>query len=140
LLLSAAAPVLAVCYELPEGVEELSVEACLSPDYYRLLREGRRGMRPYGGDGWRGFRNGPAAVWLARVPGESTAWETPPTREAGHGLNVRLRARTRHFHLLLGCGETDDERCRELAEWAERAFHRAPVHDREAEISAGAAS
>jgi hypothetical protein len=114
LLLAANASALVVCYHLPHGIDDLATEACLSPDYYRLLREGRDDLHPCQGDVWRGFRTGDVAVWLGRAGDEDVGWEEPAQAEAGHGLNVRLRAHSGHVHLLIGYGETDDERCRQL--------------------------
>ena len=105
-------PVLSVCYRLPPTAGDLSVESCLSPDYYRLLREGRRELMPYDDARWRGFRLGDAAVWIALVPEERTEWTTPSRREVGHGMNVRLLSKDRHFHLLIGCGPIDEEALR----------------------------
>src|SRR2546423_14917126 len=87
-----------------------ATEACLSPDYYRLLREGQK-PHPYQQETWRGFRNGPVAVWLARAGDEATSWAEPARAEVGHGRNVRLRAHAspeaqrthRLVHLLIGC-------------------------------------
>jgi hypothetical protein len=64
----------------------------------------------YRGHGFRGYRNGDAAAWLATAPGVPTRWEEPPRREAGHWLNVRMRAAGSRFHLLLGGGNAASER------------------------------
>lgn len=100
---------LVVAYELPHGCGGLTVETCLSPHYYQLLRRGRQGLRRDDGAQWRGARNGPVAVWLAGDDEEITWAEEPG--EAGHGLSVRAHARTRSFHLVLGVGAIDAERC-----------------------------
>ena len=105
---------LSVAYRLPAGAPALSVESCLSPDYYRLLREGYRGVAPYDGSRRRGFRFGDAAVWIALTPGERTAWTDPGHARVGHGMNVRLVADASHFHLSIGCGLVDDEASRTL--------------------------
>ena len=115
-----AGSVLSVCYRLPEGATDLSVETCLSPDYYRLLREGQRGLVPYDGPLWRGFRVGDAAVWVALTPDERTAWAEPAHPRAGHGMNVRLRAQATHFHVAIGCGLADGEE-RRISGLLERA-------------------
>ncbi|QIN81832.1 hypothetical protein GBA63_03635 [Rubrobacter tropicus] len=114
-LLSPDGPALLVCYRLPEGFGAIETEACLSPDYYRLLRWGRSGLSATsGGERRQGARNGDVAVWLALAHDEDTRWGEPASPEVGHGLNVRARANSEHFHLLLGCGEIDDEGCRAL--------------------------
>ena len=111
-LVSETDPVLSVCYRLPPNAGDLCVESCLSPDYYRLLREGRRELMPYEGAGWRGFRLDAAAVWIALAPGERTEWTTPSRPDVAHGMNVRLFSKDRHFHLVIGCGPAKDEALR----------------------------
>jgi starch synthase len=130
LLLTADAESLLVCYRAPEEVREPATEACLSPDYYRLLREGRAAVSPCRGDTWRGYRTGEAAVWLALAQGERTAWEEPADPEAGHGINLRVRAHTPHFHLLIGSGVADDERCRRLLRDGMDAVHKPDFQER----------
>jgi starch synthase len=107
-------PALVVRYRIPDTLDDLATETCLSPDYYRLLRRGRHTLSPISGEHWRGYRNDDAAVWVSLADDEDTSWERPVTQEVGHGLVVRAMARTPHFHLLLGYGETDDEECRRL--------------------------
>jgi starch synthase len=114
-LLVPGAPALLVGYRLPAGRQSLATEACLSPDYYRLLREGQK-PHSYQGETWRGFRNGPTAVWLGRAGDEATSWAEPARAEVGHGRNIRLQAHRSHFHLLIGYGKTDEESCQRLVE------------------------
>ncbi len=123
-LLAPGHPALAVCYRMPEGSGDLATETCLAPDYYRLLREGRRGLSPFNGEGWRGFRNGDVAVWLGLAGDEETGWTEPARTEAGHGMNVRVRADASHFHLLISCGDTDEDSCQQLLQG-----HRAALHE-----------
>jgi hypothetical protein len=113
-LLAPGHPSLAVCYRMPERSGDLATETCLAPDYYRLLREGRRGLSPCDGEGWRGFRNGDVAVWLGLAGDEETGWMEPSREEVGHGMNVRVRADASHFHLLISCGDTDEDSCQQL--------------------------
>jgi starch synthase len=113
-LLAPGHPSLAVCYRMPERSGDLATETCLAPDYYRLLREGRRGLSPCDGEGWRGFRNGDVAVWLGLAGDEETGWMEPSRAEVGHGMNVRVRADASHFHLLISCGDTDEDSCQQL--------------------------
>ena len=103
---------LVVGYELPDGCGELTIETCLSPNYYQMLRRGRRGLRRDDGATWRGAHNGQVAVWLAGDDAGIT-WEDHP-REVGHGLVVGVHARTHSFHLVLGVGAIDDARCNQL--------------------------
>lgn len=107
------APTLAVCYDLT-GVEELATEACLSPDYDRLLRQGRGSLRPVAGETWRGVRSADALVWLGIAAEEGTDFGDAGRPEAGHGINVRVQSGAGHFHLVLGCGEPADAMIREL--------------------------
>ncbi|MDP8956380.1 MAG: hypothetical protein M3N24_05410 [Actinomycetota bacterium] len=97
-------PVLSVCYRLPADAGRVCVESCLSPDYFRLLREGPRDLRRYDGRRRRGFRFGEAAVWIELKPGERTMWTNPIHARVGHGMNVRLLAEASHFHMVVGCG------------------------------------
>jgi ADP-glucose type glycogen/starch synthase len=113
-LLAPCHPALAVCYRMPEGSRDLATETCLAPDYYRLLREGRRDLSPCNGESWRGFRNGEVAIWLGLAGDEATGWTEPARAEAGHGMNVRVQADTSHFHLLISCGDTDEDSCQQL--------------------------
>ena len=92
-----------VCYRVPSEITEMSVESCLSPDYYRLLREGRGRLESFRAPRRRGFRLGDVAVWVSLRPGEDTRWAEPVTNP-GHALSVRVVARTPHFHLAVGSG------------------------------------
>jgi starch synthase len=100
---------LLVGYDLPAAAPGVTVETCLSPDYYRLLRHGAAGLERRGERNWRGARNGDVTAWVALAPDEDTAWCRPTRPEPGHGVLVHLRAETRSFHLLLGIGDIDDE-------------------------------
>jgi hypothetical protein len=123
-LLAPGHPALAACYRMPEGSGDLATETCLAPDYYRLLREGRPSLSPYKGENWRGFRNGDVAVWLGLAGDEETSWTEPARTEVGHGMNVRVQADTSHFHLLISCGDTDEDSCQQLLQ-----EHRAALHE-----------
>jgi hypothetical protein len=100
-----------VCYRLPEAVPALVVQTCLSPDYLGLLRNGRRHVERLEHPCRRGVRNGDEAVWIEVQADERTAFET--ASEVGHGVNVHVRARQRHFHLAIGCGSPTDAEGRE---------------------------
>jgi hypothetical protein len=110
-LLGAGSTALLIGYELPLDVEALTVETCLSPDYYRLLRNGVGALHRLGGRTWRGASTGAVTVWVARAVDEDTSWCAPAESESGpgHGLLLRLRADTRRFHLLMGVGPMDDD-------------------------------
>ena len=94
-----------VGYQLPESCSELIVETSLSPNYYKLLRNGRHGVRREDGASWRGARNGQVAVWVASDD-DGITWADEPG-EIGHGLTVRMHAQTRSFHLVVGVGSID---------------------------------
>lgn len=108
ILLEPGSPSLLVAYHLPAAAPGITVESCLSPDYYRLLRHGTAGLQRHGGRWWRGARNHGAAVWIALADDEGTAWCDSAGPEPGHGVMVRLRGGARSFHLLLGVGDVDD--------------------------------
>ncbi|HEX8099351.1 MAG TPA: hypothetical protein VF660_04010 [Actinomycetota bacterium] len=98
---SAGGPVVDVCYRVPSGVTGISVESCLSPDYYRLLREGRGCIASFDGPKRRGFRLDDVAVWVDLPRGEATRW-AEPVNSPGHAMSVRVVARAPHFHLRIG--------------------------------------
>jgi starch synthase len=124
LILASDAPALVACYQLPDGLTCLATETALSPDYYHLLREGQGRLSPGRGESWYGCRSGTVAVWLGLDRGEETAWATPARAEVGHGMNVRIQSHTDHFHLVIGCGPTDDEQCQRLIQAGRNAIHR----------------
>ena len=109
LRLAETIPALSICYRLPSHVSDVSVESCLSPDYLSLLREGSRNLAPCDGPRRRGFLAGDTSVWVQLLPGERTDWTQPPQPRVSHGVNVRVLARTTHFHLTIGCGRTGAE-------------------------------
>ncbi|MDQ3932686.1 MAG: hypothetical protein M3252_07615 [Actinomycetota bacterium] len=103
-LLPADRQELVVCYRWPPGIAGLAVDLCLSPDYLRLLREGRSCVE-IGGEGTRrGARVGEVAVWVHLASGEATSWVEPSHRQVGHGVAFRMRSHASHFHLVIGCG------------------------------------
>jgi starch synthase len=110
-LLDADSTGLLIGYDLPMDVDGLTVETCLSPDYYQLLREGVGALLRHEGRTWRGASTGGVAAWVALAGDEDTSWCAPAESESepGHGLLLRLRAYTRCFHLLLGVGLVDDD-------------------------------
>lgn len=104
LSLSSEAGCLCVSYALPPEHWRLSTEVCLSPDYYRLLRNGRRGVSEYNGRDWRGWQNGGGRVWVRVDSSQSTLWDKPYQAESGHGFNLRVTSFSKDFHLELGIG------------------------------------
>lgn len=113
-ILTAESPALMVRYETLARFDGFSTESCISPDYLRLLREGRAALDTRGETSWRGCVSGDVSAWLALDPGEGVSWGEPDGKEAGHGMIVCMDAPSGVFHALLGCGPVDESRCREL--------------------------
>jgi hypothetical protein len=109
ILLEADSQALAVGYDVPPELPMLTVEVCLSTDYYSLLRNGRRDVRRFGGRTVRGMRSGTTRAWVALAGDEETSWHTPRRGEVGHGLVVEVCSRAPSFHLLIGVGDVDEE-------------------------------
>jgi hypothetical protein len=109
IVIDSGSTALLVGYDLPPAAPGVTVETCLSPDYYRLLRHGAADLQRRGGRNWRGACNGDVTAWVALAPDEDTSWCLPTGPEPGHGVLVRLRAEARSFHLLLGVGDVDDD-------------------------------
>lgn len=106
--------VLVVDYHLAPQSPPISIEVCLSPDYARLLRFGRHGLRFHQGHDWHGISNAGALIWLGRDPDEGTDWELPRPGVVGHGQILRVRATLAAFRLLVGCQWLDDDAYTEL--------------------------
>ncbi|MFQ5857950.1 MAG: hypothetical protein ACE5LU_20285 [Anaerolineae bacterium] len=104
LRLDAGAAYVEVQYEHPRR-QPVATEAALSPDYSRLLREGRASLVPYDGPGWRGWRCGTTRVWLAPARAGGAEWQQPAQPECGHGLMLRLGWSGSGCTLYLGIGE-----------------------------------
>ena len=133
ILLDDVSPALLVAYELPAAAPGITVETCLSPDYYRLLRHGVAELQRCGGRSWRGARNRGADVWVALAGDEDTAWQDPAWQdpagpEPGHGVLVRVRAEARSFHLLIGVGEVDDDIAQRAMEAGRERLHGRASH------------
>ncbi|SFK58293.1 glycogen/starch synthase [Geodermatophilus ruber] len=108
ILLAEGSAALVVGYDLPATAAGVTVDTCLSPDYWSLLRHGAAGLHREGGRTWRGARTGRAAAWVALAGDEDTAWAEPAEPPPGHGVLLRVRADARSFHLLVGTGDVDD--------------------------------
>jgi starch synthase len=100
-----------VTYRLPPQLRRLSTEVCFSPDYARILRCGRLGLKRMEGGELRGWRNGAARVWLRIDRCHSLVWDTPHQPECGHGLNLRVTSFERLFHLDIGVGQPRHSVC-----------------------------
>jgi thiamine kinase-like enzyme len=93
---------LTVTYTIPSDLWRVSTEVCLSPDYHRLLRYGKKGLALFNGPSWRGWSNGSVRGWVRINPQDSTIWDKPYQNECGHGLNLRVTSFSRKFQLELG--------------------------------------
>jgi hypothetical protein len=95
-----------VTYTLPDGVESLAVEFGLSPDYLRLLRDGRRALT----ESIDGCAAGGVAVAVKPEPGLD--WETPRQEVIGHASIRRVAARRRRFTIDLEVTALEKEQSR----------------------------
>jgi starch synthase len=129
IVLDDVSPALLVAYDLPAAAPGITVETCLSPDYYRLLRHGVAELQRHGGRSWRGARNRGAGVWVALAGDEDTAWCDPAGPEPGHGVLVRVRAEARSFHLLIGVGDIDDDTARRAVQAGRERLHDLATHE-----------
>jgi starch synthase len=112
-LVYAETPALLVCYQLPDGVARLATRVCLSPDYKSLLETGRRELWETANRMRKCVAYRTTLTWVGICVDEDTAWGSDDMR-ASHGVTLRIEASSRHFHLLIGCGDPDDERCQRL--------------------------
>jgi hypothetical protein len=78
-------------YHLARGMNALSVDCGLSPDYLSLLRNGSAELKRVRTPRIRGWRASRIAVWLKPVSGFEWEEEGAPS-SFGHGYVLRLRA------------------------------------------------
>ena len=98
---------LLVCYELPAGIDDLTVSSSLSPDYLTLLRFGHAAIERCGSTTWQGARCKDALVLVRLIEGEPSRMVRPRVEEAGHALNVAACLSAEHSHLVLGTAPLD---------------------------------
>lgn len=122
-VLDANATHLTVCYEMPPDFKELVMRACLSPDYYQLLREGQENLQPEFGRFWQGYRNKDVTTWLGIPADEKLNWIYPGREQVGHGLNVALKVETNHFHLLIGSDTVQQKWLQECLQRSREELH-----------------
>lgn len=89
-------------YSVPETIKGLKVEFGLSPDYLKLLREGRSIMVPYDQRGARGWQAGQTAVWIRMACADSSQWTPPQEAEFGHGCALCIRSEGAKFRVQVG--------------------------------------
>ncbi|HKZ78503.1 MAG TPA: phosphotransferase [Pyrinomonadaceae bacterium] len=102
--LDAESSYLSITYAVPRELWRVSTEICLSPDYHRMLRYGKKGLALFNGPTWKGWSNGSVRAWVRIDSEESTIWDKPYQSECGHGLNLRVTSFSKEFHLQLGIG------------------------------------
>lgn len=98
------ASTLVASYHLPRAIHGFTSVICLSPDYYRLLREGRSAMQVSRGANWFEIRNGRTVARVELAPSE-VAYEQdiPASAAVGHGLNLRLCSSIPRFRAFISC-------------------------------------
>lgn len=106
-LLPASGRHILVCYRLPVAVDELETHIRLAGPASVARARPSNAVLPLHGDVVR-IGEGAAALWVARAHDEAVAWLAPDGRTSAREIHVRIRAMSRHVHLLLGVGEVDD--------------------------------
>ncbi|WP_085993816.1 hypothetical protein [Oceanobacillus senegalensis] len=93
-----------ISYEhIPSKILPLSLDIGLSPDYLRLLREGRSSIQPFQIDSKRGFQNGNVVSWVS-IESEDTVWRIPRVPIFGHGFCLGLTISSSSGSILIGSG------------------------------------
>ena len=91
-----------IYYEnIPTKILPLTINIGLSPDYLRLLRDGRSVVVPYNYGGKRGFRNGRIFVW-SYFNSSDAKWTISPDPIFGHGFCLSLSITSSDVSLFLG--------------------------------------
>lgn len=86
--------------QVPSRIQPLSLDAGLSPDYARLLQEGRAVIAPCQEGSKRGFRNGSTFAWVTLESGSN--WRIPRNPIFGHGCCLGLTLASAEGSFLLG--------------------------------------
>ncbi|MEH7385235.1 hypothetical protein V7147_07480 [Bacillus sp. JJ1521] len=90
---------------IPTDILPLTIDIGFSPDYLRLLREGRSSVIPYHIGEKRGFRNGKVFTWSS-LNSEDSKWEIPRSPIFGHGFLLSVTAYSDEVSLSLGVDKT----------------------------------
>ncbi len=91
-----------VSYNLPDQLNELTIECGFSPDYLNLLRSGREFFSSFGySKMWKLFTDG-TMIWIRLGDNSSTTIDTANYYEIGHGGVVRVKSTEKQFSLWLG--------------------------------------
>ncbi|MBP1155869.1 MULTISPECIES: hypothetical protein [unclassified Paenibacillus] len=75
--------------QIPSDLFPLNLNVGFSPDYLRLLREGRRAVAPFTKGDKRGFRTGSLFAWV-RLKSDNVSWGISRNPVFGHGLCLGL--------------------------------------------------
>ncbi|PEJ25052.1 hypothetical protein CN689_26445 [Peribacillus butanolivorans] len=86
---------------IPSNILPLSLDIGLSPDYLRLLREGRSDILPYQNENKRGFQNGKVISWVS-LKSENIIWRMPRIPIFGHGFCLGLTVTSTSASFCLG--------------------------------------
>ncbi|MFD4819660.1 hypothetical protein [Peribacillus butanolivorans] len=86
---------------IPSNILPLSLDIGLSPDYLRLLREGRSDILPYQNENKRGFQNGKVISWVS-LKSENIIWRMPRIPIFGHGYCLGLTVTSTSASFCLG--------------------------------------
>ncbi|MEH7223924.1 hypothetical protein V7112_08890 [Bacillus sp. JJ1566] len=87
--------------KIPTRILPITIDIGFSPDYLRLLREGRSEVIPYDDQEKRGFRNGVIFTW-ASINRVDSKWEIPRSPIFGHGFSLSITAYSTEVSLSLG--------------------------------------
>ena len=91
-----------ICYkDIPNEILPLTIKVGLSPDYLRLLREGRSEVVPYNYGEKRGFRNGMIFAWTY-FNRPHAKWVISADPIFGHGFCLSLSLTSSDATLYLG--------------------------------------
>jgi len=95
-------PSVRVKYRLPRGLDRISVECALSPDYLALLRGGAGVLTTIEERNARGFEANGMSVRVECDAG--CEWEEPVQEWIGHARTIRVGTSRREFDLMLQMG------------------------------------
>jgi len=91
-----------VTYHFPRDLLYFSVECGLSPDYFHLVRLGRKSLKATGDFNIRGYSNNGVSVWVRLGHPTQTVFSEAVPREFGHGYTIQFRALNSPFTVWIG--------------------------------------
>ncbi|MGX6445001.1 hypothetical protein ACWM35_17455 [Neobacillus sp. K501] len=86
---------------IPLNILPLSLDVGLSPDYLKLLRNGRTSILPYQRGNKRGFQDDNIISWVS-TESENTSWIVSRNPIYGHGFCLGLRVKANSGALKIG--------------------------------------